>query len=63
MFLSISSIFQLTQIIFVGGDKRADQLKSMEAEDVIAYKEALTELVKAVSVAQALGKRPEDFDS
>lgn len=51
----------MAQINFVGGDKPVDKLKDMHGEEVSAYQEALTELVKAVGVADLLGKTFGDF--
>lgn len=46
---------------FVGGDKPRDELKDLEALEVVAYKEALADLVKAIAIADRLGKCPADF--
>ena len=45
----------------MGGEKDAEACKSHELDEVLAYKAALTELVKAVSIAHYLGKGPDDF--
>ena len=51
----------VTKVDFVGGEKDAEACKSHELDEVLAYKAALTELVKAVSIAHYLGKGPDDF--
>lgn len=43
-------------------DKVAGECKDLENEEVINYKDALAELVKAVSIAHAVGKGPTDFE-
>ena len=43
-------------------DKVAGECKDLNAEAVILYKDALAELVKAVSIAHAVGKGPTDFE-
>lgn len=46
---------------FVGGDKEKHLCKDLVSDEVDAYRAALAELVKAVSVAHSLGKNPGDF--
>ena len=43
------------------GDKEAEKCKKID-DDVVAYKKALTDLVKAVSIADSLGKTLGDFN-
>lgn len=43
-------------------DKVAGECKDLDTEEVIHYKDALAELVKAVSIAHAVGKGPTDFE-
>lgn len=43
------------------GDKEAEKCKKID-DDVVAYKKALTDLVKAVSIADFLGKTLGDFN-
>ena len=46
----------------MGGDKEAEKCKKMDDEEVISYKSALADLVKAVSIAHFLGKTQDDFN-
>lgn len=45
----------------MGGDKEAAKCKEVESDEVVAYKDALKDLVTAVSVVHSLGKSLEDF--
>ena len=48
---------------FAGGDKPASELtKDVDSEEMQAYKQALAELLKAVSVVQYIGKSLTHFD-
>ncbi|CAK9084998.1 unnamed protein product [Durusdinium trenchii] len=49
------------RVEFLGGDKPAKELKDVEDATVSAYKEALTDLVKAISIADTAGKSLKDF--
>ena len=44
------------------GDKEAEKCKKIDGDEVVAYKKALTDLVKAVSIADFLGKTLGDFN-
>ena len=50
-----------TQVEYMGGDKEAAKCKEVESDEVVAYKDALKDLVTAVSVVHSLGKSLEDF--
>ena len=45
----------------MGGDKPSNKLKDFESDEVMAYKQALQDLVKGVAVAHSLGKTSKDF--
>ena len=49
------------QVNFMG-DKEAEKCKKIDDDEVVAYKKALTDLVKAVSIADFLGKTLGDFN-
>ena len=50
------------KVIFAGGDKPKNELlKDLDGQEMLAYKSALQDLVKAVSVAVALKKDATDF--
>ena len=49
------------EVDYLGGDKDMEICKDPFSEEMVHYKDALTELVKAVSIAHFLGKSPEDF--
>ncbi|CAK9057304.1 unnamed protein product, partial [Durusdinium trenchii] len=46
---------------FVGGDKPAKEMKDVQGLEVQAYKDALQDIVKAIAVADLLGKSLKDF--
>ena len=46
---------------YLGGDKPADTIKPTDSKEAIAYKEALNELVKSISIVFSIGKKLEDF--
>ena len=46
----------------MGGDKEAEKCKKIDDDEVVAFRSALTDLVKAVSIADFLGKSQEDFN-
>ena len=60
-FLQQPCIENQSKVEFVK-DKVAGECKDLENEEVINYKDALAELVKAVSIAHAVGKGPTDFE-
>lgn len=45
----------------MGGDKPAEKLKALDADDVEGYRQALQELLESVSAAESAGKTPKDF--
>ena len=45
----------------MGGDVAPEKVKDFEDGEVITFKEGLTEMVKAVSIAHRLGKSLKDF--
>lgn len=49
------------QVDFVGGDKPKEDCKDVKSDEVENYRQALQELVKAVSIAHALGKTLSDY--
>ena len=49
------------EVDYLGGDKGAETCKEPLSEEMVDYKDALTDLVKAVSIAHFLGKKTEDF--
>ena len=51
----------LAQVDYVGGDKPAEECKKTDSEEVEHYRQALEDLVKAVSIAHALGTTLKDF--
>lgn len=51
-----------TEINFVGGDKPVAKCKPLDDEVVVAYLDSLTELVKAVGIADSLGLSLEDIE-
>lgn len=50
-----------TEVDFVGGDKPAKEMKDVQGLEVQAYKDALQDIVKAIAVADLLGKSLKDF--
>lgn len=67
--VSMSSVFLIIKIVslwapkvsFAGGDNPADECKSFESEEMENYKQALQDLVRAVSIAHAQGKTLGDY--
>ena len=65
----MSSVFLIIKIVslwapkvsFAGGDIPADECKSFESEEMENYKQALQDLVRAVSIAHAQGKTLGDY--
>ena len=51
----------LIEVQYVGGDKPKAECKNHEDPEMLAYREALKDLVKAVSVAHLAGKNPDSF--
>lgn len=49
------------KVSFAGGDIPADECKSFESEEMENYKQALQDLVRAVSIAHAQGKTLGDY--
>lgn len=50
------------KVEYVGGDNPASHLKiAADSKEAIAFKDALIELVKDISVMHFMGKKPEDF--
>jgi CRISPR/Cas system-associated endonuclease Cas3-HD len=46
----------------MGGDKEVAKCKEAESDEVTAFKDALKDLVTAVSIVHSLGKVLEDFE-
>ena len=61
LYINISHIAQ-AQVNYVGGDKPHEECKDLDSEDVESFRAALTDLVKAVSIAHALGKTYQDYN-
>ena len=67
--VSMSSVFLIIKIVslwapkvsFAGGDNPAAERKSFESEEMENYKQALQDLVRAVSIAHAQGKTLGDY--
>ena len=49
------------EVQYIGGDKPKAECKEHEDGEMVAYREALKDLVKAVSVAHLTGKNPDSF--
>ena len=49
------------QVDYAGGDKCGDKCQDLESKDILDYKNALDDLIKAVSVAHSMGKTLRDF--
>ena len=48
---------------YVGGDNPASHLKiAADSKEATAFKDALVELVKDISVMHFMGKKPEEFE-
>ena len=47
--------------MYAGGDKEFKLLKDLASAGIMAYKAALDDLVKAISIAHALGKTLDDY--
>lgn len=50
------------EVDYLGGDKDAETCKDPLSEEMVHYKDALTDLVKAVSIAHFLGKNRKIFE-
>lgn len=50
-------------MLYLGGDKPATSITRTDSKEAVAYKEAMVDLIKTVSVIHFLGKKPEDFQS
>ena len=48
------------EVDYLGGDKDAEICKDPASEEMVHYKDALADLVKAVSIVHFLGKGPEN---
>lgn len=51
----------LTKMDYLGGDKPFDKITSVESKEAIAYKDAMNDLVKSISIVDTLGKKLSDF--
>ena len=49
------------KVDYLGGDKPADKIKATDSKEAIAYKDAVNELVKSISIMFFMGKKLEDF--
>lgn len=46
---------------YLGGDKPAATITRTDSKEAIAYKEALVDLIKTVSIVHFMGQKPEDI--
>ena len=47
---------------FLGGDLPKDKLKPVSDPEVVAYQQALSDLIKAIALLNFLGKTLKDYD-
>lgn len=52
---------QVLKVNFAGGDKPAEDCKDPTSKDMTSFKDAMTDLVKAVSIVHFLGKDVQEF--
>eukprot|EP00438_Fugacium_kawagutii_P012769 Skav214218 [mRNA] locus=scaffold489:544926:549630:+ [translate_table: standard] len=61
--LQAAQMFVAASVEFVGGDKPVDELKmALDSDQATAYIQALQDLVKAISIADSMGKSMKDFE-